>query len=93
MVLIDDPLEVVRVAPKRAMAELPFSTWIASAKATLVDFASLDEGRPQFTVARQWRSIEASDGRRIQLPKEWRRILETSNPHNKYQPLVHSMNL
>ena len=37
MVLIESRLEVIRVAPKKAVAELPFSVWMALAKATPMD--------------------------------------------------------
>ncbi len=47
MVYIDSRLEVVRVAPKRTMPELLFSSWMALAKSIPVDFACLEGGRAQ----------------------------------------------
>jgi hypothetical protein len=41
MALIESRLEVMRVAPKRAMHELPFMVWMALAKSTPGDFRSV----------------------------------------------------
>lgn len=85
MVFIDRRLEVVRVAPKRAMTELPYSTWMALATVQLVDFESLEEGKAQLTFSRKQQLIEVSVGSRIQVPITWHRLLEISNRIRKYQ--------
>ena len=51
MMCIDKRLEVVRMAPKRAMPELPFATWMALAKAVPADVSDQEEGRAQVPFA------------------------------------------
>ena len=41
MVFIENRLEVIRVAPKKAVVELPFSVWMALAKSTPMDGSHL----------------------------------------------------